>query len=51
MSQLSSQDNPDEASGERPGPPSEFLDESLAKLQALINEAGALAERYAARRG
>jgi hypothetical protein len=51
MSQVSSQDNPDEASGEQPGSPSEFQDESLAKLEALINEAIALAERYAARRG
>jgi hypothetical protein len=47
---VSRQDNPDEASGERPGSPPESLDESLAKLQALINEAIALAERHAARR-
>jgi hypothetical protein len=51
MSQVSGQDNPDGASGESPGSPPESHDESLVKLQALIDEAIALAERHAARRG
>jgi hypothetical protein len=51
MSQVSSQDNQDETSGERPGSPPNSHDEILAQIQALIDEAIAILERRADRHG